>query len=496
MTNKEIEVSKDALPLLGEVRGLLSSGCHEAYLVGGYVRDSILGRPTRDIDLAVQGPVEELARKLADSLGGSLVILGRERLVARVVLSRDPGTGTVWQVDLSPMAADIHQDLEGRDFTIDSLAVRLDDIASNGRARRVIDPFGGLDDLRGRIIRAVGPDLFRKDPARLLRAVRLSVELNFSIAQYTQSLIRRDVALLAQTAPERIRTDFCALLATERSYQGLHLMEDLGLLRMVVPELEEGRGVDQPREHFWDVYHHCLETIGALDQLLGDKADARDEFISSLTWAGEFTAHLGGAHARRAVMKLAGLLHDVGKPRTKTVEDSGRIRFFGHPSVGAEMAGTIMKRLHFSRQDTQLVQTIVLHHLRPGLICKHGELPTARAMYRYFRDAGEAAIDTVLVNLADYRAARGPLLQWEEWNRYAERCRYILSTGLNREGPAEPKPLVNGHDLMREFELSPGPLIGRLTEEVKEARAAGEITTREQAVELVGRSLGLRHVRS
>ncbi|MFQ5872784.1 MAG: CCA tRNA nucleotidyltransferase [Dehalococcoidia bacterium] len=495
-TEIETKINIEALPLLRAIRALLGERSLQAYLVGGYVRDSILSHPTRDIDVAVRGPVEELGRRLADSLGGSLVILGKEDRVARVVLPQEDGAGTPWQVDLVSITSDIAENLGQRDFTIDALAVDLDDVDPEGYVGEVIDPFGGLKDLQDRLIRAVGLEVFRKDPARLMRAIRLAAKLDFSIYPDTQSLMGRDAQLLAQVAPERIRTDLCSILATDHGYQALRLMEGLGLLQVLVPELEEGRGVGQPKEHHWDVYDHCLETVQALEQLLSDKADEKDEFIASLTWARDYSDHFGdehpGASPRRTLVKLASLLHDVGKPSTKTVESSGRIRFYGHSQVGADMAGRIMRRLRFSTRETKHVQTIVLHHLRPGLMSTPGELPTAKAIYRYFRDTGEAAIDTVFVNLADYRAARGPMLGWEEWHRYAECCRHILSTGLAREEHTPPKPLVNGHDLMRELQLPPGPLIGTLLDEVREARTAGEIETREEALELAERSLGLR----
>ncbi|MEE9198897.1 MAG: HD domain-containing protein [Dehalococcoidia bacterium] len=477
------------------MRDILSLEGLEAYLVGGCIRDSILGRPTRDIDLVLREPVEELAKRVADALGGSLVILGREHRTARVVLPPDAAPGSPWQIDLSPLTTDILQNLADRDFTIDAMAMELDILWSRGGATEVIDPFGGVGDLRARTIRAVGPDAFRMDPGRLLRALRLAAEMDFSVPPETQSLIRRDASLLVQVAPERVTADLCPILANKQSYRWLCLMEDLGLLQVLIPELEEGRGVDQPKEHSWDVYHHSLRTVEALDHLLGEWEGKGDEYIAALDWAGDYTAHFGeelpGLYPRRALVKLAGLLHDVGKPRTKTVEASGRMRFYGHSQVGAEMVRRIMRRLRFGRREVSLVETIVLHHLRPGLMSHDGQLPTLRAVYRFFRDTGDAAIDTLFVNLADYRAARGPLLQWEEWDRYAVVCRHILSTGLAREDSPPPRPLITGHDLIKEFRLSPGPLVGRLLEEVREARASGEIATREQALALASRSLGV-----
>lgn len=491
--NTEIEIDTKAVPLLGQLAHHIRDHSREAYLVGGFLRDTLLGRSTRDIDLAVTGPFEALAKTIADSLGGSLVILGKEERAARVVLPPGDETGDTWQVDITPFSGDIASDLARRDFTIDALAVSLHEAATESRLSNIIDLFDGLEDLRNKTVRAVGPEVFRSDPVRMMRAVRLSAELGFSIASDTQTLIRRDVKLLREVAPERIRTELCVTLATDRAYQSLRLMETLGLLQALIPELDEGKGVGQPKEHFWEVYDHSLETVRAVEQILGETTEEPDEFIASLSWVDEYLEHLNkelrGSCSRRSLVKLAGLLHDVAKPRTKSIQPNGRMRFFGHSEVGAEMVGSIMRRLRFGARETNHVETVVLHHLRPGLMNSPGELPTLRAIYKYFRDTEQAAVDTVLVNLADYRAARGPLLTWDEWKCCTDICRHILSKGLEQKAPP-PEPLVTGHDLMRVLQISEGPLVGKLLEEVKEALAAGEINTREQALELAGKSVG------
>ena len=485
--NTEIEIDTKAVPVLGQLAPHIRDHAGETYLVGGFLRDTLLGRSTRDIDLAVTGPFESLAKAIADSLGGSLVVLGKEERVARVVLP----TNDTCQIDITAITDRIASDLARRDFTIDALAVSFDYAADASHISIVIDPFGGVNDLKKGVVRSVGPEVFRNDPVRMMRAVRLSAELGFSIDEDARTLIRRDSQLLKRVSAERIRTELCAILATDRTYQSLKLMEDLGLLQLVVPELDEGKGVEQPKEHFWEVYDHSLETVRAVEQILGETTEEPDDFIASLSWIDEYLDHLDealrGFCSRRGLAKLAGLLHDVAKPRTKTIQPNGRMRFFGHPEVGAEMVGPIMRRLRFGTQETRHVETIVLHHLRPGLMNSPGEPPTNRATYKYFRDAGRAAVDTVLVNLADYRAARGPMLTWEEWDRYTENCRRILSKGFEQKAP-RPEPLVTGHDLINELQISEGPLVGRLLEEVREALAAGEINTREQALELAGKS--------
>ncbi|MCH8086246.1 MAG: CCA tRNA nucleotidyltransferase [Chloroflexi bacterium] len=494
MVTRYIQHFDKLLPILGRLFDGLNIGAEEAYLVGGSVRDGILGRSIRDLDIVIRGPVAQVAKSLADSQNGTLVVLDRERQMIRVVFPTMSGLSGPTQVDLAPLTTDIEENLRSRDFTIDAMAVRLDGPTTHEPVE-IIDPWGGLVDLEARVMRAVLPGVFLEDPARLVRAVRLAAELDFAIEAETQALMDRDSGLVSGVAPERTRADLYPILAVPSSYQWLRLMERLGLLKELFPELEEGRGVDQPKEHFWDVYDHNLETVRALDQLLDQGREPEDEFLSSAKWVGRFAGHFDmdfpSGCPRRSMVKLAGLLHDVAKPRSKTVEASGRIRFFGHHLLGSEMAGTALKRLRFSRRETKLVEAVVRYHLRPGQMSADGELPTSRAVYRFFRDAGEYAIDTVIVNLADYWAARGSLMEREEWDEYSNLCHYILDSGLFKPEVVQVRPLVNGHALMAEFHLSPGPMVGTLLDRIDEARGSGEIATKEEALELAATVLGV-----
>lgn len=494
MVTRYLQHSEKLLPILGNLLEGLNIGAVEAYFVGGSVRDGILGRPIRDLDMVIRGPVAQVAKRLADSQNGTLVVLDRQRQVFRVVLPTQIGSPGPTQVDLAPLTTEIEENLRSRDFTIDAMAVRLDGL-TNQESAEIIDPWGGLAELEARVLRAVLPSVFLEDAARLLRGVRLAAELDLAIEPETQALMDRDSRLVSGVAPERTRADLYPILAVPDSYRWLRLMERLGLLKELFPELGEGRGVDQPKEHFWDVYDHNLETVRALDQLLDPGHEPEDEYLSSAQWVARFAEHFDmdfpSGCPRKAMVKLAGLLHDVAKPRSKTVEDSGRIRFIGHHLLGSEMAGVILKRLRFSRHEIKLVEAVVRYHLRPGQMSADGERPTSRAVYRFFRDAGECAIDTVIVNLADYWAARGSLLEREEWDEYSNLCRYILDSGLSEHEAVQVRPLVNGHELMVEFHLSPGPMVGKLLSEIDEASGAGQIATKEEALELAATVLGV-----
>jgi len=264
-------------------------------------------------------------------------------------------------------------------------------------------------------------------------------------------------------------------------------MDDLGLVTATIPELAQANGVNQPEEHFWDVFDHSVETVVAIDFLLheGTWEYAGDEVLALIPWAAKLAQHFGlevsSGSTRRVLLKLAALLHDVAKPQTKTIEADGRIRFLGHAKEGAAIAIDILERLRFSTKEIKLVETMVRYHLRPVQM-SHGGLPTRRAIYRYFRDAGEAGIDTLFLSLADHLATRGPHLEQALWQEHAQTVEYILYQRFQEESLVSPPKLVDGHDIINIFGLSPGPRIGELIEAVREAQAAGELATREAAL--------------
>jgi poly(A) polymerase len=188
-------------------------------------------------------------------------------------------------------------------------------------------------------------------------------------------------------------------------------------------------------------------------------------------------------------LKLAALLHDIAKPATKTIEQSGKMRFLGHAKEGAGMAIPIMERFKFSNREIKMVQLMIEHHLRPGYLLSE-DMPSRRAIYKYFRDTAEVGIDTLFLGLADHLAARGPTLNLDEWRKHAGTTSYILSKWFEEQSTVLPPKLIDGHILMERFGLASGPRIGELLEMVREAQASGEINTAEEALDFVAKRLG------
>ncbi len=483
----------DALRNYAADRGL------DAYIVGGYLRDALLGRPSTDVDLAVPNATQSFAHDLAAHLDGRLVLLDAQQRVFRIVVRCEAADGSpqTWHVDLSAMEGDIDADLARRDFTVNALAMAVADAAVPPSDWHLLDPFHGQADLATGVLRAVGPDAVASDPVRGLRAVRLAAQLGFTIESDTQRLIADAAPSLSTAAPERVRDELLAILAQPNVLDQLTLLDRLGLLDAVLPELAPARGVSQPVEHHWDVFDHSLQTAAMVERVLDPDFRAHDEAGRSIPWepwlGDHFAQELSDGHPRSTWLRLVGLLHDVAKPLTKRTEPSGRVRFLGHTTLGAEMTEGLLQRLRVSNRGVRALHAMVESHLRPSQLAQKGEVPTSRALYRFFRELEDDAVDTLYLSLADFLAARGPDLPLDEWQGHCDRVAYALQHRAPRAAQHAPR-LVDGHDLMTVFSLQPGPRFRPLLEMVREAQATGAVSTRSEALALVERSL--QHVSS
>jgi len=482
--------------LLSELYAFLSGRRVEAYATGGFLRDALLGITIRDLDISVRADPLELGPELAREFNGHYFPLDEARRRARVLL---PAHGL--HLDLMHLTGDIEDDLMARDYTIDALAAPLSQLAVGSVV--LIDPAGGLPDLLDRRVRLVSEDALRRDPLRLLRGVRLAALLDFEIEPLTRELIRRHAGLLETVAVERHRDELMQTLSTLRGGRGVRLLDELGLLDRVLPELAITRAVEQPKEHHWDVFGHSLAVLEALDMLFDENEPAADpanrlwqELWSQLAWWDDARGYLCREYVadtnRRSLIKLAGLLHDIGKPETKSFEDSGRMRFLGHHHVGADIAARLMRRLRFSSRETDLVRAMIDAHLRPLQMAQQGA-PSRKAIYRFFRDTGEAGIDTLFLSLADHLGTVGPRVDLEGWRQHVSLVSYILRKRIEGEEIVAPSKLVDGDDLMATLGVAAGPLLGELLEVVREAHASGEVSTQEQAIALARRHLEQTH---
>jgi poly(A) polymerase len=355
----------------------------------------------------------------------------------------------------------------------------------------VIDPSGGLGDLDDRVIRAADETVFTEDPVALLRAVRLAAQTGSTIEPRTELMIRTHSGLIGRVPAEVIGEELGRLLSAPGSGHFLSYMDEVGLLRAVIPEVDLVRGVIQPPEHRWDVLEHSLKTAEAFDYLLGQGSWPYADVIRDLDRPPEtddyFAAKVGPGSNRAALLRMAALLHDVSKPSTRTVEPGGKVRFLGHARDGAVVAGVVAARLCFGRREARLLQTAIEHHLRPTQM-GWPNLPTPRAINRFLRDTGEGATGILYLSLADHLATRGPALDEGNWRTHVETVKHVEAQ--RKQAPSRALQLVDGYDIMSFFSLSPGHRVGELLASVREAQASGEVSSREEALSLVGKLLG------
>ena len=465
------------------------AGAPEAYLVGGALRDLLLGRPVADLDVAVRGDPRAFAEAVARAFGTRVVYLPSEH---GNLLRVPAGEG---YMDLVAMRGDIASDLAARDFTVNALAVPLaglDGWLAHGLPQgEVVDCASGLADLEAGVLRPVRADSLQADPVRALRGIRLATELGFALAPETERAIEGVAPRVSSVPGERLAEQLLRLFALPAASRGVRLMDATGLLGACFPELEAGRGLEQRPVHRYTVLEHQLVALEWMDVLFGRQPPEEPlaRRVWHDTWDGEWPASRWGdvrehLEANAATLRLATLLHDAGKPATRTVEADGRTRFFGHSEAGAALAREALTRLRMPGRVVERVALLLGQHLRPGQVASPGEPPTARALHRFQADLGDATPDVCFLFLADSLATAGADVLGPRWPAYVAHVRQIIAWSPP-PAAAELRRLVDGHAVMRATGLGPGPEVGRILAAVNEAAAAGEATSEAEVLALV-----------
>ncbi len=445
----------------------------DVWIVGGAVREAALGREVVDVDLVVADGEEEVAGAVARTAGGHPFQLSEEFATWRTV-SGD----RAWHVDVIRLrGGSIDADLGARDFTINAIAVPL----GGGEP---IDPHAGLADLDRSELRAVGSRSFAEDPLRILRGARIAASLGLTIDADTVRLARAEATRAAEPAGERQFAELRLLLTGADPIRGLELLDELGATEVVLPELAALRGVEQNPYHHLDVHGHTIEVLQRtleverdLDELLGDSAPAVAELLGE---------PLADELSRGGALRFAALLHDLGKPETRSVTDEGRVLFIGHDHAGARIIREICARLRTSRRLAAHLESITLNHLRLGFLVHERPL-SRRQVYDYLKATQPESVDVTLLTIADRLATQGPRTKREAIDSHLELAREMIAEALawRRDGP--PGSPIPGDQLAAELGIEPGPEVGRLLGAIEAARFAGEVTGRDDAVKLARR---------
>lgn len=450
------------------------------WLVGGTVRDCLLGRIPKDLDCVVESDAAGLLRQVARRWGaGSLVRLGTpEDDTCRLAL---PGL----DIDVAGFRAGavaIEDDLRHRDITMNALAVRLDELLLASTAV-VIDPLGGLQDLRRGIIRCC-PGAFAADPLRMLRVFRFAAQFDFTVEKRTRAAIAPLAAAINHCATERIAYECEQMMATPRAAAAFGDLASSGLLGQVAPELWLGSGVDQPPCHHLDVLSHNLETLACLEGVLAEPAlffpDSSEPLIA-----------YGSDPENRSVLKWAALFHDVGKPIVRAVASGNkqRITFYRHDERGASLFAGFAGRMHWNRRRMRRVAALIAMHMHPFHLCNVSRQDGAvsrRALLKINQRAENERSGLFLLAMADSLAGQGEGKPPEMERELAVLHRLVEDFYQESIRPvlAGPK-LLTGNDLIATLGLKPGPLFRELLDGVETAAVEGTVKTRDDALQWV-----------
>ncbi len=472
----------------------------DVWLAGGPVRDLLLTRRIHDWDFAVAGQARSLARTVANTLNGAYYTLDAERDAGRVIIE-NPTTQHPVTLDFARLRGDtIEDDLRLRDFTINAMALTLNGV--------LIDPTSGQRDLQAHQIRQTNATSLRDDPARLLRAVRQAGQLNFNIEATTFRAIRDYAACIREISPERIRDELLKILRLPQSSVSFQTLADLDLLTHILPEIAT---LPHTATNVWN---HTLAMLSAqnviLDILQGHPPSEPDWVWKTLirtlapfrTPLLDYLAEIDVAQFTRSdYLRWGTLLHNVGKGQTQEAEKSPPS--YEHAERGARITKQHLKALHFPNKATTFIESLVKAQSCPSVLSaaymystSYGHstpytydaiIPDRRAIYRFYRDTGEAGVAVVLLALADTASASinaencQPPLSPPPWKTLLNTTEILLTAYFKcKDKIVTPPLLLSGHDLLS-LGIPSGPEIGHLLEILREAQAAGEINTQEEA---------------
>lgn len=470
----KIVFSKNEIELLSTVAKASAEMNIEAFVIGGFVRDKILGRPCKDLDFTCIGDGIELARKTSKLLKSKNEIVIYKNFGTAMIKSK----GFILEFvgarkesynfsSRKPIVSEgtIEDDISRRDFTINTLSVNLKEI----NLGNIFDPYNGLDDMEDKIIKTpLDPEItFSDDPLRMMRAIRFATQLGFNINENTFEAITKNAERIKIVSNERISDELNKTLLADNPGYGLKLMHECGLLKIILPELEELKGVEtiEGLSHKDNMYH----TIQVLDNI--------------------------SAYTDNLWLRWAAIMHDIGKNKTKKFIENEGWTFHGHEIVGANMVFSIFKRLRLPLDHKlKYVQKLVRLHLRPMALVN--EIVTDSAVRRLLFDAGDDIDDLMILAKADITSKNNDKIATfkENYNLVIQKLKEVEEKDKLRNW----QPPVGGEFIMKTFGLEPGRSVGIIKTEIREAILDGIIENNfESALDymiIIGRKLGLEVV--
>lgn len=461
-------------PQIKIIRDIAKAKKLSIHLVGGFLRDFVLGSQKQDFDFAVDKNALSLALTFSKKIKGAYVLLDEERGCARVAKKINGNLTTYDFADFR--AKTFKEDLSHRDFTINTLSLDLLKLNDSTEVSEVlVDTTRGLKDIKDKRIKRTSLKVFKEDPLRMMRAFSLKATLGFKIELKTLNQIRKEKDLIVSVSYERIREELFKILETDKASQILKSMDRVGLLEKIIPQVKVMHDCRQGTYHHLDVWPHSLETVVQMERVFNQTK--ADEEISQY-----LDTSLGGNRSRRSLMKLAALLHDIGKPDTRKIEN-GKMSFHGHEHVGRSIVKHIAVMLKLSVRERHALEDMVRWHLRPGYLSNFKQ-PSEKAVYRYFRDARDEGVSVLLLSLADQRSTRGPATTQKDQEHHEMICLGLVNRYFEKKKEKPFIRLISGKDLIKTLKLKPSPDFSKILTRIEEDQSLGKIKTKKEAIDL------------
>lgn len=460
LTNK---IQKDSI-----LNNLASFFDNEIYVVGGTVRDFLMGKISYDRDLiVVDEDAKSFSQKVAEFLDGVFIPLDEENKIYRIVLKDKKNFLDI----TNPIGGNLEEDIMRRDITINAVAVNI----KTGEIPSFCE--FGIQDIQNKIIREIKEENFTNDPLRMLRIYRFYANLGFEISPELLNITKKHASLINKPAKERIEYELMKLFDGEFAAQALLKMDESEILEIIFPFVKELKQVPPNLHHHLDLFNHSIETVNQVQKFYEISPKEVQEHLKKVDF---------GGFSRLAHLKLAALMHDIGKFSTWTIEpDTGRHRFIKHEDVGAKLAIPILKKMCFSNKQIDYISYIIKKHMYPTAVVSAPEL-NDKVMMRYVRKSADNAIDTIIIAKADRVSAQGPEITKELVVENITLLDKLLQFYLNTKETLTPLPkLLDGREVMSILNINPSPILGKILNELHEAQISGNILTKDDAVRFI-----------
>ncbi|MFH1092648.1 MAG: HDIG domain-containing metalloprotein [Candidatus Omnitrophota bacterium] len=454
------------------------------YLVGGALRSLFVSEKLQrkiDWDFAVSHNAVLLAKQVAKKLGASFFVFDRSGSTARIICNK---TGLLCKLDFSDFKGrNIKEDLRSRDFTINTLCLDLHALMTDAKKKAFVDHFSAMEDIKNKCVRLTYERNFISDPLRILRGFVFCATLGFKFDHKSLELAKKSVYRLKQTSPERICEELAKIFTCNNSYKYVFDMDKLGILQVIFPEISQLLGLDQGEFHHLDAWGHSLQTLAELEKLLAvlEKRIFKKYARCVHKYLNE---KISATRSRLWLLKLACIFHDIGKPATRFKEPDGKMHFYTHEKEGANIIKNIGYRVKLSVREIGVLKSLVRYHMRAGQIVN--TVPSKRAKFRFFRDAGENAVLILLLTIADRKAMQGVLSRKKSFVFFEDEIfNMIVETFKNKDADKRKLRLLNGNEIISLLNIKPSPEIGMLLKEVEEAQALDIVKNKKEAMRLV-----------